>query len=252
MKYSVLTAPIEHVQVPTGSFMNPVTIETRYTEAATILDFATEQAAIEHVQQFLPFDTVMALPGQRDGLEFYANLWMGEGENCLQDLPTLAEKLADAENFFWTYGQDDADALKDALEEHDDCTQPKTDGDDDKMVVGAYLMGDSRLLGGRSCMSMMFVDLEFDELTEIEQLRVIDTTTVSRKKVTVDNGLMFDLWCMKKCKNNKSLATMLALKIYINDTVRSKCYNLQSRISSKYIQNVTAFNQWRIDKGWVK
>lgn len=253
MKYSVLTAPLYTIDIATTSLLKPVVTEVRYAEEATILDFDTEEEAIEHVQQFLPFDKVLALPGQREGLEFYASVWMGKDETCLQDLLTLSQKLTDKDNFHWDYGQKDAEQLKASMDEYDDCHEEKEfeEQGNHKYVVGSLLMGDSQLLGGRSSfMLMLNCDLEFEDLTEEEQISVIDPATINRKKVTIDEGLMLDLWAIKKCNGNKRKAQVMLWGMYINDVIRSKKYALKSWFLNKYHRTATRINEFRKDRGW--
>lgn len=248
MKYCILEASVARHKVATHSLLKPFEDEVYYIDEGQIMEFDTPEEAIEYLYIFMPLTEHMAIPGSREALEMYQSLWMGTGEACLHNLEKLTLSFSDKENIRWDYGQDDVDSLAEAMQEFDELDEPRdADAHPGEYVVGSHLLGDSELLRGRSCFMMMLnVDLDFEKLPRCEQEMVIVPDTIDKKRVTIDEGKMFDLWCMYQCNFNKPKAIMLAWRLYLVQMYGMKTY----KIKNKCEELVYSFNKFRLKKGW--
>lgn len=243
MKYSILTAPIKTQLEPTSSLRKPFKEVTRYTEDATIFDFAKEEDAIAFAQAYLPFDKVMVLPGTRKALEFYANLWAYAGETCKQDTKKLATQLSDSNDWYWDYGQDTVDSLDESMEECEATRTDKDETDDDSLEVGSYVMGKSLLTNQRVSLLVMSDIPDWEDLTPEEQLECITPTSYNKKKATADMGIMFDIHCRRKAGR---FAKLYAHWIHYSVASSMFQYRIKSKITHKYRNTIYKFNQWRL------
>lgn len=254
MEYSVLTVGIETKLEPTENIIHPTSLVTRYTSDATITSFDNELVAMQFASNYWPGNITLALPGDKDGLKLYEQLWMGIGEECLQNVERLANSLMDFTAYNWSFGKEDRDSLDEAIEDHEEQERGDELVEGTSQKVGSYAMDRSELTWYESSAVYLLGHTStdnFEDLTPEEQALVITEDSKDKAIVTVSMGAMFDLWCLKKFNGNVIEAMAYATMFSAKNDLSSKKYQIEQKVETTVRDYIKKLNQIRIDNGWL-